>query len=311
MHITKKAPGDVENVRRSCYNILCIWFFSKEVPLMDSTLERSIRRAGRSGKLPHSVIFSGSGDLTAAARFYAAALECTQQDRPCLRCPACSKVLRGIHPDVITAGNDDGKDLSVEALRALRSDAFIQPNEGACKVFLFPDCRRLTVQDQNVLLKLVEEGPGYAAFLFCAENPGVLLPTVRSRCVELAVRPMGEENIPLLPQARTLLEAMAGGERQDMIRALVGLETGKITREALQQVLLQARAGAQQALRLRYGAPAEEPYAAAAGPLSRRLGEKQLMELCEMLGRFAQECEWNVAVGQVLGAIAAEWEETL
>ena len=144
---------------------------------MDSTLERSIRRAGRSGKLPHSVIFSGSGDLTAAARFYAAALECTQQDRPCLRCPACSKVLRGIHPDVITAGNDDGKDLSVEALRALRSDAFIQPNEGACKVFLFPDCRRLTVQDQNVLLKLVEEGPSYAAFLFCAENPGVLLPT--------------------------------------------------------------------------------------------------------------------------------------
>ena len=240
---------------------------------MDSTLERSIRRAGRSGKLPHSVIFSGSGDLTAAARFYAAALECTQQDRPCLRCPACSKVLRGIHPDVITAGNDDGKDLSVEALRALRSDAFIQPNEGACKVFLFPDCRRLTVQDQNVLLKLVEEGPGYAAFLFCAENPGVLLPTVRSRCVELAVRPMGEENIQLLPQSRTLLEAMAGGERQDMIRALVSLENGKITREALQQVLLQARAGAQQALHLRYGVPAEEPYAAAAGPLSRRLGE--------------------------------------
>ena len=273
---------------------------------MDSTLERSIRRAGRSGKLPHSVIFSGSGDLTAAARFYAAALECTQQDRPCLCCPACSKVLA-----VIVSGGDDGKDLSVEALRALRSDAFIQPNEGACKVFLFPDCRRLTVQDQNVLLKLVEEGPGYAAFLFCAENPGVLLPTVRSRCVELAVRPTGEENIQLLPQARTLLEAMAGGERQDMIRALVGLETGKITREALQQVLLQARAGAQQALRLRYGVPAEEPYAAAAGPLSRRLGEKQLMELCEMLGRFAQECEWNVAVGQVLGAIAAEWEETL
>lgn len=96
-----------------------------------------------------------------------------------------------------------------------------------------------------------------------------------------------------------------------MIRALVGLENGKITREALQQVLLQTRAGAQQALRLRYGVPAEEPYAAAAGPLSRRLGEKQLMELCEMLGRFAQECEWNVAVGQVLGAIAAEWEETL
>ena len=278
---------------------------------MDPTLERSIRRAGRSGQLPHSVIFSGSGDLMGAARFYAAALECTQQDRPCLRCPACSKVLRGIHPDVITAGNGDGKDLSVDALRALRSDAFIQPNEGACKVFLFPDCRRLTVQDQNVLLKLVEEGPGYAAFLFCAENPGVLLPTVRSRCVELPVRPTGEEKTELLPQAQALLEAMAGGERQDVTRVLVGFENGKITREVLQQVLLQSREGAQQALRQRCGVPAEEPYTAAAGPLSRRLGKKQLIRLCEMLGRFAQECEWNVAVGQVLGAIAAEWEETL
>ena len=282
-----------------------------QLPQENSIFTRTVRRAAGEDRLSHAVILTGRGDLTAAARFLAAAHVCEGTDRPCLRCPACSKVLRGIHPDVITAGNDDGKDLSVEALRALRSDAFIQPNEGACKVFLFPDCRRLTVQDQNVLLKLVEEGPGYAAFLFCAENPGVLLPTVRSRCVEIAVRPMGEENIQLLPQARTLLEAMAGGERQDMIRALVGLETGKITREALQQVLLQARAGAQQALRLRYGVPAEEPYVAAAGPLSRRLGEKQLMELCEMLGRFAQECEWNVAVGQVLGAIAAEWEETL
>ena len=96
-----------------------------------------------------------------------------------------------------------------------------------------------------------------------------------------------------------------------MTRVLVGFENGKITREVLQQVLLQSREGAQQALRLRCGVPAEEPYTAAAGPLSRRLGKKQLIRLCEMLGRFAQECEWNVAVGQVLGAIAAEWEETL
>lgn len=39
--------------------------------------------------------------------------------------------------------------------------------------------------------------------------------------------------------------------------------------------------------------------------------KKQLMRLCEMLGKFAQECEWNVAVGQVLGAVAAEWEDIL
>ena len=42
-----------------------------------------------------------------------------------------------------------------------------------------------------------------------------------------------------------------------------------------------------------------------------RFNKKQLLKLCEMLGKFAQECEWNVAVGQVLGAMAAEWEEIL
>lgn len=257
------------------------------------------------------MIFSGSGDLTAAARFYAAALSVHSRTGPACAAPPAARSCAGIHPDVITAGNDDGKDLSVEALRALRSDAFIQPNEGACKVFLFPDCRRLTVQDQNVLLKLVEEGPGYAAFCSAQKIPGCCCPRCARGAWSSRCALWGRRISSCCPRARTLLEAMAGGERQDMIRALVGLENGKITREALQQVLLQARAGAQQALRLRYGVPAEEPYAAAAGPLSRRLEEKQLMELCEMLGRFAQECEWNVAVGQVLGAIAAEWEETL
>lgn len=278
---------------------------------MDPVLESHIRRAARQGALPHSVIFSGSGDLLEAARFYAAALECREQDKPCLRCPACGKVLRGTHPDCVTAEDSQHKDLSVEVLRDLRSDAFIQPNEGACKVFLFPDCRRLTVQDQNVLLKLVEEGPRYAAFLFCAENPTVLLPTVRSRCAEFSVRPAEREEAPLAPEALTLLEALAGGEGPEVVRVLVGLENGKITREKLQEVLHQCREGAQQALRLRCGAPPQVLCADCVGPLSRKLNKKQLMQLCEMLGRFAQECEWNVAVGQVLGALAAEWEDIL
>lgn len=159
---------------------------------MDPVLESRIRRGARQGALPHSVIFSGSGDLLAAARFYTAALECRQADKPCLRCPACGKVLRGTHPDCVTAEDSQHKDLSVEVLRALRSDAYIQPNEGACKVFLFPDCRRLTVQDQNVLLKLVEEGPAYAAFLFCAEIPRCCCP----RCAP------GARSFPCVPRSR-------------------------------------------------------------------------------------------------------------
>lgn len=275
---------------------------------MDSTLERSIRRAGRSGKLPHSVIFSGSGDLTAAARFYAAALECTQQNRPCLRCPACSKVLRGIHPDVITAGNDDGKDLSVEALRALRSDAFIQPNEGACKVFLFPDCRRLTVQDQNVLLKLVEEGPPYAAFLFCTETAAALLPTIRSRCVEWKLR--GEDEDARDDAARDLCRAFASGQLLPVSQYLVELENKRLKREQLQQLLENAWRASAEALLAACGKPdpADIP---GAEELRRGLTVRQLQGMTDLMKQYCLECRYNVGVGHVLGALCAGWEKLL
>lgn len=85
----------------------------------------------------------------------------------------------GIHPDVITVRDEAHKNLSVDTVRQIRADAYIRPNEGARKVYIFPDCTILTEQDQNVLLKIVEEGPPYAAFLFCAENSSVVLQTLR------------------------------------------------------------------------------------------------------------------------------------
>ena len=43
---------------------------------------------------------------------------------------------------------------------------------------------------QNAMLKLLEEGPEYAAFLLLAENAGAVLQTVRSRCEELSLTPV-------------------------------------------------------------------------------------------------------------------------
>ena len=89
--------------------------------------------------------------------------------------PDIVSVFSGIHPDVITVRDEAHKNLSVDTVRQIRADAYIRPNEGARKVYIFPDCTILTEQDQNVLLKIVEEGPPYAAFLFCAENSSVNL----------------------------------------------------------------------------------------------------------------------------------------
>ena len=144
-----------------------------------------LRAAAARGALSHALIFSGNGARTDAARYAAAAMECTGAQKPCLSCPACRKVMQDIHPDVSFVRDSEHKELSIDTVRAMRADAFIRPNEGARKIYIFEDCTVLTEKDQNVLLKLVEEGPPYAAFFFCAENPASLLQTIRSRCVEV------------------------------------------------------------------------------------------------------------------------------
>ena len=74
----------------------------------NSTLARRLRRAAQGGALPHAIIFSGSGDRMAAARFAAAAMECqAEAGRPCLQCRQCRKVMEDIHPDVQTVQDPD------------------------------------------------------------------------------------------------------------------------------------------------------------------------------------------------------------
>ena len=152
----------------------------------NSTWSAAVRAAADRGQLSHAVILTGAGDKLAAARYIAAAHLCRSEgERPCLRCNACRKVMEGIHPDVTEVRDDDRKELAVDTIRALRQDVYIRPNEGERKVYLFTDCAQLNERDQNVLLKIVEEGPAYAAFIFCADTLHALLPTIRSRCVEL------------------------------------------------------------------------------------------------------------------------------
>ena len=138
-----------------------------------------LREAAARGTLSHALIFSGPGERTAAARYAAAAMECTAGgERPCLACPDCRKVIRDIHPDVVFVRDEEHAEISVDVVRRARADAFIRPNEGARKIYIFEDCSLLTEKDQNVLLKTVEEGPAYAAFFFCAENAAALLQTI-------------------------------------------------------------------------------------------------------------------------------------
>ena len=156
-------------------------------------VQLSLRERGRG--LAHAYLISGpagSGRHTLAA-LVTAAMVCSAPlaARPCGECVPCKKVLRGIHPDVqVFSGPGEGKPLTVDQVRQLRTDAYIRPNEGERKVYWLEGADKMAPPAQNAMLKLLEEGPPYAAFLLLAENPGGLLQTIRSRCEELALTPV-------------------------------------------------------------------------------------------------------------------------
>lgn len=271
-----------------------------------------LRAAASRGALSHALILSGAGDRNAAAHYAAAALECTGTDKPCLVCAHCRKVLADIHPDVLTVRDDEHAELSVDVIRGVRTDAFIRPNEGACKVYIFPDCTRLNEKDQNVLLKTVEEGPPYAAFLFCAENSAAVLQTLRSRCVELKLRPADGGPAPEESEtALALCRAVGQRKRGAAAELLVELERRKIDREQLRSVLEQAHGLFAQALLLSYGQRSQGELGKTAQFLAKNLTKQQIMHTIELLQIYCRECAYNVGVNHVLGALAVELEGIL
>ena len=272
-----------------------------------------IRAAARRGALSHALIFSGAGSRAAAARYAAAAFECAAEgEKPCLRCANCRKVMADIHPDVTFVRDPDHKELAAEVVRAVRADTFILPNEGERKVYIFEDCSLWNERGQNILLKTVEEGPPYCAFLFCAENSAALLPTIRSRCVEIKLGGEGgDEAADRRAEAFALCRLIAEGTAASRAAYWVKIETGKAGRDALGALLEAARLVCADALLARYGAavPAEEAETVAA--LNRRLSKAKLARLLELLDAYRKHCAYNVGVGVTLGGLAAELEDIL
>ena len=275
----------------------------------NSTWGKAIRAAAQHGRLSHAVILTGEGDKVQAARYIAAAHLCrADSGRPCLQCNACRKVLDRIHPDVTEVQDSERKELPVETIRALRQDAYIRPNEGERKVYLFTDCAQLNERDQNVLLKIVEEGPPYAAFVFCADAVHALLPTIRSRCVELRMDapPLDAEEGEA---AAELCRVIARREPLALTAHLTALENRRLKREQLLPMVEGAWQISADALLSRCGKPGA--CGEAADILRRAFDRRQLQKLTDLFRRYCGECQYNVGVGHVLGALGAELAQTL
>jgi DNA polymerase-3 subunit delta' len=170
-------------------------------------------------RFPHAVILSGargSGKYTLALML-AQALNClepTQSDGLpdfCGRCANCTRIAQAgdlesrfaeavearealretdkketrlfvqTHPDVLIIPPDPPQMMiKVDQVRRVIETIYYRPSEARERVYIFTDSAFMK-EAANSLLKVLEEPPDFATIFLLSENPGELLPTLRSR----------------------------------------------------------------------------------------------------------------------------------
>lgn len=255
----------------------------------------------------HATILAGGGpERRAKAMQMAQALVCTapEERRPCGVCRDCRKVSEGIHPDVIPIERfmeekDVGVEIKIAPIRTLRSDAFIRPNEAERKVYVIDNAQTMNLNAQNALLKLLEEGPKYAAFLLLCDRAGALLETIRSRC---ALIHLEEETRETDPSALEFLGLLSSGDELERCGYLARLELSKPDRqrlegflssleELLQQAVVEGVTGGFQSNEIRN--------------LTRRHSNAQLLEWAALARQGRDMLPFHVSAGHVLGWLGA------
>ena len=230
------------------------------------------------------------------------------------------------------------KNVAVDIVRQARSDVFIRPNEGRKKVYILPRGQDLGEASQNALLKILEEPPTYAVFLLLTTSAETLLPTIRSRAVQLQLAPLApDEALPELrkrfpekredelrqaleqaegflgpaceslrgelvsPQALALAMAFAERDTWALLQTLVPME--KAGRGQLTEVLTQTRRLLCLALRARAGALSPDKTAQA---LLRGRTGAEIFAAAELLRQAADDLAGNVGVGAVVGELCVK-----
>jgi DNA polymerase-3 subunit delta' len=234
-------------------------------------LSRSIARQ----TLPPSLILSGPTGVgkRLAAVTVAQTLNCLNQRLAadpddaipidaCGSCPACTRIARAVHPDVLTLEPNDKGNIRIDVVREAIDRAGYRPFEGRRRVAIVDPADALEFSAQNALLKMLEEPPSTSSFMLITSLPDLLLPTVRSRCPQLRFAPLSAAEVSAALVKR--------GHDEHDAQAVAALADGSIGR-ALEASASDMKDARQVALRVL-------SHAAASDDVRRRMdGAKELV----------------------------------
>ena len=131
-----------------------------------------------------------------------------------------TRILIQPHPDVLIVPPDPPQLLiKLGQVRTVINRSHTLPGEAPRKIFIFTAANFMK-EAANSLLKVLEEPPATVHIIILAENPGELLPTIRSRCAIVRLGALPCEEIEMLladrradipPKQRNLIARLAQG----------------------------------------------------------------------------------------------------
>ncbi len=192
--------------------------------------ERRILEALRSGRMHHAWLISGPAGIGKAtlayrfARFMLAHPGAVPEDADSLHVdedhPVFRTVAAGSHPDLVTCTRTPDPRtgrmramISVDEARAVSRFLTHTAAEGGWRIAVVDAADDLNAAAANAILKILEEPPARCLFLLVSHSPGRLLPTIRSRCIHLPLRPL---SVAQVREALALVRGADGGDMEDL-----------------------------------------------------------------------------------------------
>jgi DNA polymerase III subunit delta' len=212
------------------------------------------------GRLPGGILLHGPQGIGKATLAFQAARQIfarTGDEDPAL---VAEQVAAGGYPNLRVlrkAPRDTGKGfhaaIRVEEVRELIDRLHKTRGRAGHRVVVVDAIDDCNTSSANALLKILEEPPPETLFLLISHRPGQLLPTIRSRCQSLAMRPLADAEV------RQVLEGARPEAERPNIEAAVELAGGRPRRGF--EALLLADAEALTSLRQWLAAPTAQPVA--------------------------------------------------
>lgn len=143
------------------------------------------------GQLPHALLLHGlpGTGIRQFAEAFAHAIMCSAGAMtPCGECHSCQLNSAGNHPDLrLLLPEKEGAAIKVDQIRELVAFGQASAQQGGYRVVIICPAEAMNTNAANSLLKTLEEPGAKTLLLLVTYAAATLLPTVRSRCQQLAM----------------------------------------------------------------------------------------------------------------------------